>query len=158
MRLAEIVQPAALCGLGTGFFFTLMSICTKLGMREVESNDTVLEALVVLVAISAGQVLMQGTYVLIREPGEMRRVLASWRTSSWVGLMSSTASAFWFTAFALAPVALVRTVGQVEVLFTVGFGRFYLGESVKPREVVALFCVAVGVALALAGSLHFAGT
>jgi len=107
-----------------------------------------------VVAVQSAQILMQGGYLLIREPGELRRVAASWRTSSWVGLMSSTASACWFTAFALAPVALVRTVGQVEVLLTVGFGRFYLRETIRPREVVALFFVAIGVAMALAGSLH----
>ena len=77
----------------------------------------------------------------------------SWRSSALVGLLASLGSAGWFTGFALAPVALVRTVGQVEVLFTLGFGRLYLREAVKRHEVIALFCVAAGVALALAGSL-----
>jgi drug/metabolite transporter (DMT)-like permease len=96
---------------------------------------------------------MQGSYVLLRERGEMTRVLRSWRSSSLVGLLASLGSAGWFTGFALAPVALVRTVGQIEVLFTLGFGHLYLREKVRRHEVIALFCVAGGVALALMGSL-----
>jgi drug/metabolite transporter (DMT)-like permease len=91
--------------------------------------------------------------VLLRERGEMRRVLESWRSSSLVGLLASLGSAGWFTGFALAPVALVRTVGQVEVFFTLAFGHLYLREATRRHEVIALLCVAVGVALALAGSL-----
>ena len=153
LRPADLARPAALCGLGAGLGYTLTSICVKLATRDVHTPDLILAALFVLVVTQAGQVLMQGAYVLAREPGEMGRVLASWRTSSLVGLLASLGSACWFTGFALAPVALVRTVGQVEVVFTLGFGRLYLREAVKRHEVIALFCVAIGVALALAGSL-----
>jgi drug/metabolite transporter (DMT)-like permease len=115
--------------------------------------DKIQAALLVLAVTQAGQVLMQGSYVLLRERGEMTRVLRSWRTSGLVGLLASLGSAGWFTGFALAPVALVRTVGQVEVLFTLGFGHLYLREKTRRHEVIALFCVAAGVALALMGSL-----
>jgi drug/metabolite transporter (DMT)-like permease len=158
LRLADVSHPAALCGLGAGLGYTMTSIFVKLATREVHtgpvhSGDMILAALFVLVVVQAGQVLMQGTYVLLRERGEMTRVLQSWRSSSLVGLLASLGSAGWFTGFALAPVALVRTVGQVEVFFTLGFSRLYLREAVKRHEVIALFCVALGVALALAGSL-----
>lgn len=152
-KLADLVQPAALCGLGAGLGFTMTSICVKLATREVASDDMILAALVSLVAVQAGQVLMQGGYVIAREPGELGRVIANWRTAAQVGTLASLGSAGWFTGFALAPVALVRTVGQVEVFFTLGFSRLYLGEKVKRSEVLALFCVGAGVMLALAGSL-----
>lgn len=153
LRLADVLHPAALCGLGAGLGYTMTSIFVKLATREVHTEDMILAALFALVMVQAGQVLMQGTDVLLRERGEMTRVLQSWRSSSLVGLLASLGSAGWFTGFALAPVALVRTVGQVEVLFTLGFGHLYLREAVKRHEVIALFCVAAGVALALAGSL-----
>lgn len=153
LRLSDIAQPAALCGLGAGLGYTMTSIFVKLATREVHGADMILAALFVLVMVQAGQVLMQGTYVLLRERGEMTRVLRSWRSSALVGLLASLGSAGWFIGFALAPVALVRTVGQVEVLFTLGFGHLYLREAIRRHEVIALFCVAAGVALALAGSL-----
>lgn len=153
LRLRDLARPAALCGLGAGLGYTLTSIFVKLATHQVHNADKIQAALLVLAVTQAGQVVMQGGYVILRERGEMTRVLRSWRTSGLVGLLASLGSAGWFTGFALAPVALVRTVGQVEVLFTLGFGRLYLRETTRRHEVIALFCVAAGVALALAGSL-----
>lgn len=153
LHLRDIAQPAALCGVGAGLGYTMTSIFVKLATHEVHTADKIQAALFVLAVTQAGQVLMQGSYVVLRERGEMTRVLRSWRTSGLVGLLASLGSAGWFTGFALAPVALVRTVGQVEVLFTLGFGHLYLREKIRRHEVIALFCVAAGVALALLGSL-----
>jgi drug/metabolite transporter (DMT)-like permease len=153
LRPADLTQPAALCGLGAALCFTLTSIAVKLGAHELATADMILAALTTLVAVQGGQVLMQGGYVLAREPGELRRVLASWRHSAPVGLLASLGSAGWFTGFTLAPVALVRTVGQVEVFFTLGFSRLFLREVVQRHEVAALLAVGLGVVLALAGTL-----
>lgn len=153
LHLRDMAQPAALCGLGAGLGYTMTSIFVKLATHEIHTSDKIHAALVVLAVTQAGQVLMQGGYVLLRESGEMTRLLRSWRTSGLVGLLASLGSACWFSGFALAPVALVRTVGQLEVVFTLGFGRLYLHERVRRHEVIALFSVAAGVALALAGSL-----
>lgn len=149
----DMAQPAALCGLGAGLGYTLTSIFVKLATHEVRTPDKIQAALFVLAVTQAGQVAMQGSYVALRERGEWTRVLRSWRSSGLVGLLASLGSGGWFTGFALAPVALVRTVGQVEVLFTIGFGHLYLREAIRRHEVIALVCVAVGVALALMGSL-----
>jgi drug/metabolite transporter (DMT)-like permease len=92
---------------------------------------------------------MQGSYVAIREREQLRLVLRTWRTSGQVGLLSALGSACWFTGFASAPVALVRVVGQVEVVFTIAFARIYLGERVRKREAAGLLLVAAGVVLAL---------
>ena len=74
----------------------------------------------------------------------MRAVAAIWRQSSQVGLLASLGSAAWFTSLAVAPVALVRVAGQVEVIFTLAFSRHYLGERTRPYEVVGLGLVAGG--------------
>ena len=99
------------------------------------------------------QTVLQGGWLLWREPGEMRRVFTSWRVSGQVGLLSALGSACWFTGFATAPVALVRIVGQVEVAFTMAFGHFYLREQMQRSEAAGLLLVVAGVVLALAGAL-----
>ena len=161
-RLSDMTQPAALCGMGAGLGFALTSICIKLASRHEMAGmraginggrDTILAALVVLVITQSFQVTMQGGYLLLREPDEIGRVLRAWRHAALVGVLASLGSACTFIAFSLAPVALVRTVGQVEVVFTAGFSRLYLREIVKRREVMALMAIGVGVALALAGTL-----
>jgi drug/metabolite transporter (DMT)-like permease len=146
-------QPAALTGIASGLFFALTAIAIRRATQEVGGSDPILAALIVLVVTVALQTLMQGSYLLAREAGEMRKVLATWRVSGQVGLLSALGSACWFTGFATAPVALVRIVGQIEVAFTLGFGHFYLGERMSRSEVAGLLLVVGGVVLALAGAL-----
>lgn len=153
LRLSDMVQPAALCGLGAGLGFTMTSIFVKAASLELASADKMLAALVALVVVQAGQTLMQGSYVAWREREQLPRVFATWRTSGQVGLLAALGSACWFTGFATAPVALVRAVGQVEVILTLGFSRFYLREARKPGEVPGLLLVGLGVVLALTGGL-----
>jgi drug/metabolite transporter (DMT)-like permease len=152
-RLRDLAQPAALCGLGAGLGFTMTSIFVKLATRDIATDDLVLAALLTLVVVQAGQTLMQGSYVLLREPEQIAAVARTWRVSAQVGALAALGSACWFTGFATAPVALVRTVGQVEVIFTLGFSRLYLKERVKRFEIGGLMLVGTGVALALWGGL-----
>ena len=153
VKLSDLWQPAALCGLGAGLGFTMTSIFVKLATRDIATDDLVLAALVTLVVVQAGQTLMQGGYVVMREPAQIAAVFRTWRVSAQVGALAALGSACWFTGFATAPVALVRTVGQVEVIFTLGFSRLYLKERVKRHEVAGLALVGIGVALALWGGL-----
>ncbi|WP_456316795.1 EamA family transporter [Teichococcus aestuarii] len=73
------------------------------------------------------------------------------RTSAQVGALSACGSACWFSGFALAPVAMVRALGQTEILFTLLFSRFYLRETLKRSEVAGALIVVLGVVLVLVG-------
>ena len=150
-RLSDLAQPAALSGLGAGLLFALTSVFIKRATLVVETTDKVLAALVTLVAVLGLQALLQGTYVAVREREQLARIARSWRVSGQVGLLAAMGSACWFTGFATAPVALVRAVGQVEVIFTLAFGRYYLREPLARSELTGLLTVAVGVVLALLG-------
>lgn len=150
--LKALGQPAAIFGIGSGFFFALTAIAIRRAAQEVGGTDPIHAALIVLVTTVALQTVMQGGYLLLREPAEMRRIFASWRVSGQVGLLSAMGSACWFTGFATAPVALVRIVGQIEVVFTMAFGHFYLNERMKRSEGLGLMLVVLGVILALAGA------
>ena len=145
--VAAIVQPAALCGLGAGFLFALTTIFIKLANMALSGPSLVVRALFVLVVTNTLQTLMQGTWLAWREPSELRKAFTTWRSSSWVGTLSACGSACWFTAFALTDVALVRSVGQVEMVFTLLFSRFYLRETLKSGDVAGLVLVVMGVLL-----------
>ncbi|MGH6616505.1 EamA family transporter [Sphingomonas sp.] len=146
-------QRAARYGVASGFFFALTTIAIRRATFEVATDDKLRAALIVLATTVALQTVLQGGYIFWREREQIAKVFANWRVAGQVGLMSSLGSACWFTGFATAPVALVRIVGQVEVVFTMGFAHFYLGERIARSEAIGLLLVAVGVVLALAGSL-----
>jgi drug/metabolite transporter (DMT)-like permease len=156
MRPSELaratVQPAALAGLGAGLLFAFTAVFIKLANQALVGPSLFVRALFVLVVANTMQILMQGGFLAWREPLELRKALTTWRSSSWVGTLSAMGSACWFTAFALAPIGLVRSVGQVEIVFTLLFSRFYLKETLKAGDVAGLVLVVAGVLLIVIAS------
>jgi drug/metabolite transporter (DMT)-like permease len=148
---AATVQPAALAGLSAGFFFALTTVFIKLASQATAGPSVFVRAMLVLAVTNALQTLMQGAYLAWRDPVQLRRAFATWRSSSWVGLLSAAGSACWFTAFTIADVALVRAVGQIEVVFTLLFSRFYLHERLRRSDVAGLLLVISGVLLIVLG-------
>jgi len=146
------VQPAALCGLGAGFLFAATAVFIKVANQALTGPSLLVRALVVLVVTNTLQTLMQGSYLALREPQELRKAFTTWRSACWAGTLSAAGSACWFTAFALTEVALVRSVGQVEIVFTLLFSRFYLKEALKAGDVAGLVLVICGVLLIVAAS------
>ncbi|WP_159350580.1 DMT family transporter [Roseomonas harenae] len=142
-------QPAALCGIAAGSCFGLTSIAIRAANQELAAPDPVLGALCTLVVTNAMQTVMQGGWLLLREPASLGAVFRNWRNAAPVGLLSALGSACWFTGFALAPVALVRSVGQVEILFTLAFGRWYLKEPLKTRDVIGALLIVLSVVLVI---------
>jgi drug/metabolite transporter (DMT)-like permease len=145
----SVVQPAALCGLGAAALFALTGLLVRQATIDLQLTDPVAAALVTLTVVMVLQTIMHGAYVALREPATLRAIASNPRNSTLVGLLAACGSGCWFTGFATAPVALVRVVGQVEVLFTIGFAHLYLAERFEAREVAALLLIALGVVLAL---------
>ena len=150
--LAATVQPAALCGLGAGFFLGSTGVVIKIATHHVATGSLVVRALYVLTAMTLLQTLMQGAYLAWRDPSELAKSFREWRSAGWVGLLSASGSACWFTGFALTDVALVRALGQIEVVFTLGFSRFYLKERLKRGEVMGILLVVAGVLMVVVSS------
>ena len=145
------VQPAALCGLGAGFIFAFNIIFIKMAFYSLPGPSLVVRTMFGLVITNTLQIVLQGTFLLLREPGQLRKALETWRTSMWAGTLSACGSACWATGFALTDVALVRSVGQVELVFTLLFSRFYLKETLKRSDVAGLVLVVGGVLLIVLG-------
>jgi len=149
--LAATLQPAALCGLGAGFLFAVSTVFVKLATQALVGPSLFVRALFVLAVTNTMQTLMQGAWLAWREPEQLRKAVTTWRSSALVGTLSACGSACWFTAFALTDVALVRSVGQVEIVFTLLFSRFYLRETLRPGDAAGLALVVGGVLLIVLG-------
>jgi drug/metabolite transporter (DMT)-like permease len=143
-------HPAALSGLGAGFCFALTAICIKAASETFGASEPVVRALVTLLVMNAMQTVMQGGWMMARERRQLAASLRAWRRAGWVGLLSAAGSACWFTGFTLAPVALVRTVGQVEIPLVLVFSHFLLHERVRRFEIAGLLLVMAGAALVVA--------
>lgn len=146
-----LAQPAALCGLGAAALFATTGLLVKEATADLTGVDPVGAALVTLVVVMTVQTLVHGTWIAGREPATFGSIARVGRVSCQVGFLSACGSACWFTGFASAPVALVRIVGQTEVVFTVLFAHRLLEERIRRYELFGLGLVTLGVLLALAG-------
>ena len=62
---------------------------------------------------------------------------------------SCLGSICWFSAMALQQVAYVKTLGQIEVLFTMLIAMFWLKNKVKSNEVIGLLLIAIAAVLVM---------
>ena len=88
-----------------------------------------------------------GAWIALRSPGGLWPVLRAWRVSVLAGSMGAVASLAWFAAYAMQSAAAVRTVGMVEVLFSLLVARGIFREQLRRSERVGLALMLVGIVL-----------
>ena len=140
-------------GLLAGTSLALCSICYRgagLALLGPDAEFTpvtqtvVVAAFTLAVAVSL-QTLVMGIYLRLIEPGQMTLVLERWRPAVVVGLIAMLASACWFTAMAMHNAAMVRALGQIELLFTLITSIWLLKERVSRREVLGMGLLVLGI-------------
>jgi drug/metabolite transporter (DMT)-like permease len=84
---------------------------------------------------------------LARDREVVVRVFRAWRASLFAGFMGAAASAGWFTAMAIEPVAHVRTLGLVELVFSAIVSRRFFRERMTRREIAGMALLVAGVVI-----------
>ncbi|MEM9624063.1 MAG: DMT family transporter [Pseudomonadota bacterium] len=149
VTLRQILRPdrAMWLGLAAGAGFAVSAVGFRGASLALADGSFLQRAgLTVMVAVSL-QTLLMGAFLWLREPGEIQRVLSQWRAAVWVGAVGMVASVGWFTAMTLQNAAVVRAVGQVELLFTAVTSVWLLKESLHRREVLGMLLVVAGIVL-----------
>ena len=152
--LRASAQPAAVCGLGSGFSFAVTAILLRNATLTLGADTPVLlKAVLTLTVTNALQTLAQGGFMALRNRAELAKCFTLWRRAAPVGVLSAFGSGCWFAGFALTNVALVRGFGQIEILFTLAVGHFFLRERTKRGEITGLVLVGLGVVLIAAAGI-----
>ncbi len=97
------------------------------------------------------QTLLLGGWLLVRRRDVVMRVLRAWRMSLFAGFMGAAASAGWFTAMAIEPVAHVRTLGLTELLFSYAVSRRVFREKLERRELAGIGLLTLGLIVVALG-------
>ncbi len=146
----SVFNRAAALGLASGVLFGISAIGYRGAAMEIASEDAFLRAGVTLACVTLFQTVVMIGWLILRERGEIGRVLASWRVSSLVGITSMLGSFGWFTAFALQNAAYVKALGQVELVFTFLGSYFIFKERSNRREMAGIALVVVSIILVIA--------
>ena len=104
----------------------------------------------VLACMNTIQVVLMALYLSRRDRPQLGKVWFNWRSSIWVGIFSVLGSAGWALAMTLENAALVRAVGQIELVFTFISSRLVLKERPSLGEWIGSILVVGGVVLILA--------
>jgi drug/metabolite transporter (DMT)-like permease len=135
----------ALLGFASGAGFALAAVGYRGGALELEGTPYTLAAAWTLVWAQGVQVLLLGGWLLLRNLPALVALLRAWRTSTFAGLMGTAASAGWFTAMAIEPVAHVRTLGLVELLFSLAIARRLFREHLTGLELAGVGLLTAGL-------------
>lgn len=143
-------RPAIL-GFSSGTGFALAAVGYRGAALALHDAAFTMAAAYTLIAALLIQTIMLGGWLLVRRTPVFLRVLRAWRHASFAGFMGAAASAGWFTAMTIEPVARVRTLGLVELLFSYVVSRRVFRERLHPSELLGMGLLALGlVVVALA--------
>ena len=143
-------ERSALIGIASGFMFSVSALAIRESSTALEGGgDAFIRAGFALACITVMQTLLMGAYIALREPDQLPKVISTWRISSLVGLTGVLGSAGWFLAMTLQKVAYVRTVGQVELVFTFIASYFFFKERTSRAEIAGILLVVAGIVVLL---------
>ncbi len=133
-------------GVACGGLFAISAVGYRGAELALASSSFVVTAAFTLLMAQAVQTLLLCGWLLARDAAIVVRVLRAWRVSLLAGFMGAAASAGWFTAFAIEPVAHVRTLGLVELVFSYAVSRRLFRERLSSVEIAGIVLLALGVA------------
>ncbi len=125
---------------------------TSLWIREasLSLNLPVLpSAAMTLVFMVTVQSLMCLSYTYIRERSQFAAIGQRLGLSGFVGLTSALGSVGWFTAMTYQNPALVKSLGQIEFIFTLLLTTLFFKERVTARELLGVAAIVSSVILIL---------
>lgn len=147
--LRQLCLPTVFLGLGSGLCFAL----TTLWVRQ-SSLMTGLPffqgAAYVLFWVLLIQTVVMLAWFAVRNPAT---ISALWQRPKLVGLISCTSflgSVGWFTAMSLETVALVKTLGQIEIFFTLLISAKWFKERLQLADKWGLLLILIGALCVIA--------
>jgi drug/metabolite transporter (DMT)-like permease len=146
----RLVSRATILGVASGALFAISAVGYRGATLEIASADPLLRAVLALGVVTLMQAVGLSLWLMWREPGQVRQVIAARRTAVWLGLTGMAGSLCWFTAFTLENAAMVFAVGQVEVIFSLLASVLFFGERITAREGMGIALITLSVVAVVA--------
>lgn len=143
-QLSTMPKQAFFYGVGSGVLFAITSLC----LREASlilNLPLLLSASITLVFM----LILQSTICFIsikNTQSEQFIKIKSYQKTAWfIGITSALGSIGWFSAMSLQQVAIVKTLGQLEVVFMLLLSVFYFKEKISLQELCGIGLISLSV-------------
>ena len=140
-----IFNRSVFLGLLSGFLFAISGVYYRAATLGVLDESSINRAILTLTCVLVFQVIVMGGWMLIFNRTELKAVWKVRSIAIWFGLTSLAGSFCWFWAFSLVNAALVKAVGQVELLFSILASIVLFKEKITFRELVGIFTIVLSV-------------
>lgn len=147
----RLIQPRPLLfGLGAGLCFGMTSVSIRAG-SQLMSTSTLFAAAFMLTLSLAIQGGLCTLLLQWRQPNGWQALWQQQRLGWFIGITGVLGSIGWFTAFSLQEAAIVKTLGQIEFLFTVVITYGLFKERIRRTEWLGMLLVLISVVLLFQG-------
>jgi drug/metabolite transporter (DMT)-like permease len=147
--LGGIGERTALLGLVSGSLFGVSAVAFRAASTGLGHPDVLVSAAYALAWATAIQTGVMAAWLWARERDQFARLRAAWRPSLAAGIAGVAGSACWFTAMTIQTVAIVRTLGLVELLFTFAMSVLWFRERPTKAEVAGVVMLVAAIVLLL---------
>ena len=143
-------SKSTIVGLLCGTLLALSVVFYRGSMEFLEfTNKNFDRALLTLFAATIIQTSLITFYLLLFEITEFKKIKSNIKLSSLAGFFGFSATISWFYSFSLVQAALVRAVGQIELLFSYVSSRFMFKEKIRYIEIFGIIIFIFGLILVI---------
>ena len=143
-------SKSTIVGLFCGTLLALSVVFYRGSMEFIEfTNKNFDKALLTLFAATIIQTSLITLYLIFFELNEFKKIKSNIKLSALAGLFGFSATISWFYSFSLVQAALVRAVGQVELLFSYISSRFMFREKIRFVEIIGIVIFIFGLFLVI---------
>ncbi|MFU0504076.1 EamA family transporter [Pseudaminobacter sp. NGMCC 1.201702] len=148
--LSSLVSRNALIGLTSGTCFGVSAVAYRAASLALGGPNFMMQAAFTLAFVIVFQTVIMLGWMLWKDRGEILRIAKAWKPALLTGLFGASASFGWFMAMTLHQAAIVKSLAQIEMLFTFASSVFFFREKINRLEIAGCLLIVGGILILLA--------
>lgn len=149
----NINERSMLIGMLSGTGIAISALCIRQACLALNSDTPFFDAAITLMVMVTIQTILLGIYMFAKKNRAFTQYKRNLGKSLLIGFTSCVGSMGWYTAFALAPAAYVRSVGQVEIIFSLAVTSHIFKEHISKFDLAGILLILISVILLTVSSL-----
>jgi len=143
--ISSVVSRNSLIGLASGTLFGVSAVAYRAASLALGGPNFIMQASVTLASVIVFQAAIMFAWMYWKDREEIRRVARAWRIALIVGLAGASASFGWFMAMTIQQAAIVKSLAQVEMLFTFASTVLVFRERINRLEIAGCVLIVFGI-------------
>ena len=148
-QLSALSTKTLVIGIGSGLCFAVTSLLVREASLELTMLPTLHRAAWVLVSVIGFQCIGMLLYLSLFSRNTLVAMSQRIGLTFKVSVCSFMASLGWFTAMSMMSVPVVKTLGQIEILFSLLISAYFFKEKLARSEHLGLVLVVIAAVLVI---------